>query len=282
MAVHALDALEAAEARELSDHLSVCAECRAESASWQNTAASLAFAADTATPSNEVRSRILEAVKAEGPPVIDRSIVKGKRIPTLKESGVDSKVVSFERPAPRRGRAAWAIALAASIAVIALALSLILLWNRYNAMQQEMAQLGNRLDQANGELARERTSLSRERQTRELITSPEASVTSLAGTEMATRARARLVFDKNSGQAMLLAYDLPPAPAGKAYQLWYIADGKPPMPGHVFNTDSAGRAEMSDQLSEEARRATTFAVTLEPASGVSAPTGPMYLKSATS
>jgi anti-sigma-K factor RskA len=39
---------------------------------------------------------------------------------------------------------------------------------------------------------------------------------------------------------------------------------------------------MSDQLPEEARGATVFAVTLEPSGGVSAPTGAMYLKSAAS
>jgi len=285
MAGHALDALETSEARELSDHLSACVKCRAESISWQNTAASLAFTSEVARPSPEVRSRILASIKAEGEHQAARSTEKGnERVANSpdKTSRADSKVVPFEKPARRGSRVAWAIALAASVAFIALALSLILVWNRYNAMRHEMAQLGDRLDQANGELARERESLTRERQARELITSPEASLATLAGTEMARSARARLAFDRNSGRAMLMAYDLPPAPSGKAYQLWYIAEGKPPMPGQVFNTDSAGHAEMSGQLSEQARAATSFAVTLEPAAGVSAPSGPMYLTGAIS
>jgi anti-sigma-K factor RskA len=104
----------------------------------------------------------------------------------------------------------------------------------------------------------------------------------LAGTEMATRARAKFVYDRKTGKAMLMADDLPPAPAGKAYQLWFIADGKPPMPGHVFNTNAAGHAEMRDQMPEEAMGATVFAVTLEPSNGVNAPTGPKYLLGAAS
>lgn len=173
-------------------------------------------------------------------------------------------------------------AIAASLAFIALVASLILLWNRNNAMQQEMARVTDQLEQAQGELRREREILAREREARELISAPEARIMTLAGTEMATRARAKFVYDRTTGRAMLMADDLPPAPAGKAYQLWFIAEGKPPMPGQVFNTNSAGHAEMRDQLPEEARGATVFAVTLEPSNGVPAPTGPMYLKGAAS
>lgn len=78
---------------------------------------------------------------------------------------------------------------------------------------------------------------------------------------------------------MLFAYNLPPAPAGKAYQLWFIADLKHPVPGAVFNTDQQGRAVMRDQVPEAGRNASVFAVTLEPAGGVSAPTGEKYLLS---
>jgi anti-sigma-K factor RskA len=99
---------------------------------------------------------------------------------------------------------------------------------------------------------------------------------------MAARARARLTFDERTGRAMFMAADLPPAPAGKAYQLWFIAEGKPPMPGSVFQTDASGHAEMHDIVPPEGRHAAIFAVTLEPAGGTSTPTGEMYLKSSAS
>jgi anti-sigma-K factor RskA len=286
IAAHALGALDHGEARELDTHLATCAECRAELDSWQATAASLAYAAPSVEPSAELRSRLLSNIRAEGAKPVSRSAVKdSERVERLAvESSQDkSNVIAFEKPARRARSAAWTLgAMAASVAFIALAVSLILLWNRYNTMQQEMAQLTDRLGQTQGELARERETLAREREAKELISAPETQIMTLAGTEMATRARAKFVYDRKTGRAMLMADDLPPAPAGKAYQLWYIAEGKPPMPGHVFNTDSAGHAEMSDQLSEEARGATVFAVTLEPSSGVTAPTGAMYLKSASS
>jgi anti-sigma-K factor RskA len=286
IAAHALSALETAEARELDAHLATCAECRAESDSWQDIAASLVYAAPLAEPSAELRSRILASVRAEGAQRNTKSAVKDdEKVESraVKSSQVESNVVPFEKPARRARSVAFRLtALAASVAFIALAVSLVLLWNRYNAMQQQMAQVTEQLNQAQVELARGRETLAREREAKELIAAPEARITALAGTEMATRARAKFVYDRKTGRAMLMADDLPPAPAGKAYQLWFIAEGKPPMPGHVFNTDASGHAEMAEHLPEEARGATVFAVTLEPSNGVPAPTGAKYLLGAAS
>lgn len=286
IAAHALGSLEAAEARELESHLATCAECRAEFDAWQDVSASLVYAAPLAEPSAQLRSRILESVRAQGAKPSSSVAVKdnGKvKADVVKSSPTESNVVPFERPARRTWSAASMIGrIAASLAFIALVASLILLWNRNKAMRQEMARATDQLERAQGDLRREREILAREREARELISSPESRIMSLAGTEMATRARAKFVYDRKTGRAMLMADDLPPAPAGKAYQLWFIAEGKPPMPGQVFNTNADGHGEMRDLLPEEARSATVFAVTLEPSNGVPAPTGPMYLKGATS
>jgi anti-sigma-K factor RskA len=287
LAVHALGTLDGAEARELETHLAACAECLEEAGSWQDVASALAHVAPQVEPPKELRSRILSSVRnEEGARSSSRAGSQGER--KLEGGGArsartDSKVVPFERPARRTwSTAAKFGALAASLAFIALALSLLMLWNRYSAVRREVAQLTDQLGQAREEVARASENLARERETRELISAPEARIMALNGTEMATRARAKFVYDRTSGRAMLMADDLPPAPAGKAYQLWFIAEGKPPMPGHVFNTNAEGHAEMREQLPEEARGANTFAVTLEPSNGVQAPTGPMYLKGAAS
>ena len=69
----------------------------------------------------------------------------------------------------------------------------------------------------------------------------------------------------------MIADELPPAPAGKDYQIWFIADGKP-VPGGVFKPDARGHVEMHDQVPAAARGATAFAITLEPQGGTPAPT----------
>jgi anti-sigma-K factor RskA len=43
--------------------------------------------------------------------------------------------------------------------------------------------------------------------------------------------------------------------------------------------DNTGSAVLKDQIPGEAVDANVFAITVEPASGVSAPTGPIYLRS---
>jgi hypothetical protein len=181
----------------------------------------------------------------------------------------EAREVTFSRRAVMFG------SLAASLAIAALLLSLALTWQRNSRLQGELALLSNTVHQTKQELARTRAD-------RELLAAPAAHNATLAGTKIAERAHARLTFDASTGHAILLAADLPPAPAGKAYQLWFIAAGRPPIPGGVFTTDASGRAEVRDIVPPEGRRAAIYAVTLEPAGGTNAPTGEMYLKSSAS
>ena len=103
----------------------------------------------------------------------------------------------------------------------------------------------------------------------------------LAGTEQAKNAHATFAFDRSSGRAVLLTEGLPATTADKAYELWFIANGRP-LPGKVFAVDASGRATLSDQVPPEAREHAVFAVTLEPRGGASSPTGPIYLSSPSS
>ena len=281
---HALDALETAEARDLESHLEVCDLCRKELDAWRGTVATLAYDPPAVEPSAEVRSRILAAIHEEKLQGASRLDLGHKREDyTVRSSSVESNVVPFAEPARRGWNAASKFgALAASVAFVALVISLILLWNRYKGIQQEVTRLSDRLNQTQVELTRERESLAREREAIDLVTAPDTRVSTLAGTEVATSAHAKFVLDRKTGKAMLMAYNLPSAPAGKAYQLWYLAEGKPPMPGHVFTPDAEGHVEMHEEVPAEARDAKVFAVTLEPSAGAQTPTKPIYLVSATS
>jgi len=69
-AAYALDALDAEEAREYEDHLATCEVCRAELAQLSGAAGALAFAVESPAPPEVLRSRILEAARAERPNVV--------------------------------------------------------------------------------------------------------------------------------------------------------------------------------------------------------------------
>jgi len=64
-AAYALNALDAHEEAEYEAHLGRCAGCRGELASFQTTAASLAYAVDAPAPSPALRDRILAQAKVE-------------------------------------------------------------------------------------------------------------------------------------------------------------------------------------------------------------------------
>jgi anti-sigma-K factor RskA len=297
IALHALEALDdEGERRMLEAHLADCDDCRAELDALRAAAASLLYTTPPVAPAPELRAQILARIKSHPQ---QQAQEEAGRLPassgngsatttTAAASSATNSVVASNVSAPdefARRREAREVkvsrrlfvfgTLAASLAIAALLVSLLMLWQRNERLQNELAQLSSNANQTAEELARTRAD-------RELLAAPEARTATLAGTKMAERARARLTFDERTGRAMLMAADLPPAPAGKAYQLWFIAEGKQPMPGSVFQTDASGHAEMHDIVPPEGRRAAVFAVTLEPAGGTSAPTGQMYLKSSAS
>ncbi len=110
---------------------------------------------------------------------------------------------------------------------------------------------------------------------------PDTRVVALAGTDQAPQAHARLTYNSGTGVITLSVSGLPTAPAGKAYQLWYMVKGRP-IPGGVFVTGPGGRAMLRGQIPAEARNATAFAVTLENQTGSNKPTGAKYLLGAAS
>ncbi|HYH84327.1 MAG TPA: anti-sigma factor [Pyrinomonadaceae bacterium] len=307
LALDATGALDAGERAALEEHLRSCAECRAESRELSDAAASLAYTVAPVAPPAALRSRILESVRAlDSQPQVSaarRAAADGPNVvadgPNVIESaaradGPNARRATVE-PVDWRGLLSrlslWQIfkarpslafgAMAAGIAVVVLGFATFSLWNRTESLRGEMARVSERLSRSESELAGERAELTRTRDENDLLASPGSRVAQLAGKEVAPGARAVVAYDRASGRAVLIANGLPPAPAGKAYQLWLIADGKP-LPGGTFNSDPEGRARMSDRLPTGADAKAAFAVTLEREGGESAPKGEMYLLSSAS
>jgi anti-sigma-K factor RskA len=235
LALHALGALDGDERAAVTSHLDDCRVCGAELADLEAVAAELARAARPLRPSAEVTGRILAAAPA--------GEVRGREA-RVRASG-----------AGRRWRL---LPLAASVAAVAVIGVLLV---AHVALQR-------RLDHASTMLARGRDLL-------EFMALPEVDTVSLAAISAASDARALVAYDRRSGRVAVLAFDLPPPPAGHVYQLWRIAAGV--RSGVVFSTDAGGRTLLREQWAPEEGEIPVFAVTVEPAPGVEDPTGRILL-----
>jgi anti-sigma-K factor RskA len=258
LAPQALDALDTTDARAFEDHLSGCAECRAELGDWHDAAALLAHAATPTAPSDELRARILSAAKHR--------------------TEASSRVVPMP---PRPTSSLWPalLKIAAAVAFVALIGGVLWLWRRDVTSRREIARLNRELAAQERVLARSRDALAHQRDLVALLSSPNAKKMELAGTAAAQKARGTFVYDQQTGSAMLTTDALPAAPSGMAYELWFIPKGHLPMAGKVFSVDASGRATVTDLMPPEAREKAVIAITLEPKHGSAQPTGAIYLSS---
>ena len=251
---HALSSLDAEDARALNQHLAECDECRRELADWENTAAELALGANPAEPSSHVRALIMNAVRKE------------------KQSQSASRVVTF----PQNRKDTWASlrpigAIAAGVLFLVLISWIIVLVQQNRRLRSENETLAHQNQWMDKELTRSEQFIS-------MLDEPGAKYTILHGSDLAMAGTGHLVYDR-TGQAMLMVDGLPPLPEGKEYQFWSIVGRKPPIPGGTFVPDDVGRAQLTDRVPDQALEGAVFAVTLEPAGGVPAPTGAIYLRS---
>lgn len=280
LAAYSLDALTDDEARELAAEIADDRELAAEIEEWREVASSLAFATAPTEPSASVRENILAAIrKTPQNSNSESGAAATEKSNVVQKPAQKSNVVNFPARAPQTSSVMsyvpWLGAVAASIVAVFLGVSL------YNANQSNNAQiaaLNQQLNEAQQRLTESQNLLAREREERQLLASPQTAVFALTGTEQTPNAKARLVFDPKTGQAVLFVEGLPDAPQGKAYQIWWITDPKKPAPGHTFKTNQNGQGELRDQIPPQFTNASIFAVTVEPEGGSPVPTGSVILK----
>jgi anti-sigma-K factor RskA len=80
------------------------------------------------------------------------------------------------------------------------------------------------------------------------------------------------VFVNPKQGVLLIASNLPPAPAGKIYEMWIIPKGGNPLPAGLFQSQPDGTAMYLRKGTVDMASTGVIAVTLEPAAGSQAPT----------
>ena len=103
-----------------------------------------------------------------------------------------------------------------------------------------------------------------------VVDDPDVRFVRLSDTNEPAKPGVDVAWNPKQLRGMLYARGLPHAAAGKAYELWLIAEGAP-VPAVVFNTDSHGNAAVEiGKLPPSLPK--VFAITVEPEAGSQAPT----------
>ena len=131
------------------------------------------------------------------------------------------------------------------------------------------------LQQASAALAAQTDSLAARDSLIATIFSPDVATAALAATGKPPSAR--LYWNPSRHRVVMAVFDLPPAPAGRTYQLWAIAQGSKPVSLGVFNTAADGRLTTAMDVPVGLAFEVT-AVTEEPAGGSPQPTQKPFLQ----
>jgi anti-sigma-K factor RskA len=166
------------------------------------------------------------------------------------------------RPIARQGNAVTWVALAASL-LVAVGLGASLL-----SVRGETARLRGMLDRTTAVLAAREATLN-------AILEPGVEMYQLTASGDPDPG-IQLFWDRDHNRALLHAYRLRPVDPGKAYQLWFIQDGKP-VPSVTFKPESSGRARVEQVPVPIGGDISAAAVTVEPETGSSQPTSPIVM-----
>lgn len=246
--------LDGTDKAEFEAHLADCPECRMKLEAARRRVALLALAAPDLKPPPELRERVLELFRAQGP---------------------RRREVAAPARAPRR---LWAPVWAAALAGVSLVLLVAAAWLarenfRLSRTLAELEIAHKQLEASNLEMkaaaAHAQTVLDvlSGSQTIQVDLSPQAAHPAPHGKAFYNRARGLLVYTT----------DLNSLPSDHIYELWLIPTEGNPVDVGIFNTDSHGDGEVILPSMPQGLTAKAFAITIEPAGGVPAPTGPMVL-----
>ena len=265
--LHALGVLSDEERAELAKAMAGDAELAAEVRELEDTAGALGGVVPQVDPPARLRARVLavagiEADDASGTAAVSPVGARGANAPV---------VVRKSSALPGWLAAAAALVLASGLGLWALQL------------RTSLDDMNARVERAEAEVVRiQRTLGEAQEQTRVLearnsvLFAPDTLRVDLAGQAGAPASSARAFMSRQSGLAFA-ASQLPVLPADKVYQVWVVAPDRPPVSAGFLAPDASGRAELFFPMPADLPPPAVLAVTVEPAGGVSAPTGDKVL-----
>jgi anti-sigma-K factor RskA len=254
----AIGALRPNESREVEAHLAGCELCRTEATAFARVPLALAALAPLQTPSAAVRSRLVSQVG--GRPVV-----------------ISDSTTVVTPPRARAPLMPWLAAAASLVLAAGLGIDGV-------RVRQELANVRAELQEARAEAAATGIRLSvlqqasdRSQSAFAVLVAPDVARIDLAGQPgQAAGANGRAFWSRTRGM-VFSATALPPPPPGRTYQVWVVTKDPAPVSAGLVEPDADGRVNVVFATPANIPQPVAVAVTLEPAGGVPAPTGPKVL-----
>jgi anti-sigma-K factor RskA len=275
----ALDRSEAEERRALAEHLEAgCHECESELRELREVVASYALSVDPGGSEAEIWARLEARLKLEKTrpahsvakrPAIPRRTVLGSfrswpAVAALMAAGIVGLTIYADRLAARLHQTDEAYQ------------------TNLAAFESELADARAELVRAHGDTTALQQLLNQRVELQKVLTQPDLRLTRLAPMPPAPGASAVIAVSTAHNSAVLQANGLPTTPAGKTYELWWITRERGPVAAGLFRAAPGSPVIAAVAMPPAGEHVLLCAVTLEPADGVSKPTGAMYLKGAPS
>lgn len=295
---YVLDALDPAEKRAVEEYLRQHPELAPRVRDLDAAGAALAESAPVVPLRAETKQAVLARVRADVQTDRPRIAPRGKRVQAAAQPAAPAGTVPAA-PAPAAGdslgqrmRRWWterryaglSLGLATALGILLL---VVLLQNQSLVEQNRtgLAAVQARVDSLEADNAQLRAqneilqaAVTQQRQQWATILAADAAI-ALAGTDDALAAEAVLYADDD--QLLVVARDLPPLTPEQTYQLWLIPADGAPVPAGLFQASDGLAVFQSDAPLPRTAYA-SVGVSIEPAGGSSAPTGPIVLLGATS
>jgi anti-sigma-K factor RskA len=276
-AAYALGVLSAEERIKFEGHLSSCDECAAEVRSYGQVVAALAHAAPSVVTPVNARSRVLARIAHATPSGLAAPSVQAPlQIEEHRTAGTTAGAV---KRAAAPARTPWLLA-AASVALAAgLGGYVISQRTHIGRLEQRVRDETSRADVAEQQAAAARSAATLaaadERTVVVVLAASDLVRVELAGQPVAPQASARAFWSRSRG-LVFTASNLPPLPAGRTYQLWFVTPDMPVDAG-LLKPKLDGGVNVVYAMPSGITKPVAIAVTIEPEGGVPAPTGDKYL-----
>jgi len=271
--LYALGALSGADRTAFETHLELCLECVTEVKSLLPVTHALVHGAPPLDPPDALRARVLGQVTGTAPAPRDMTPAPLDAVSgALDEPDTPTLVVT-----PRRGPGAlfW---LAATLLIAAVGLGgqhVAGLYRQIDALRATVATATGRAERMDLDLGTARTAASEREAVLALVTGANVQRLDLAGQPLAPRASARVLWN-DADEMVFIATGLPSLPAGDVYQLWFVLPDAP-VSAALLEPDEEGDATVRLEVPDTVTLPAVMAMTVEPAGGVPAPTGDLYL-----